>query len=194
MLFPDHFPAPQHNQFWLEMKTNYNEGPRTVFGSQWAWDDCWLMLSLIGKWPGTEGKGEDSCLKFWPAAGPRGQRSRGDKGDFLRLPGECQLASQPGCCASSGMGHEGRLAEEPCLGRPPQPTLYIYWSWSCALSPPGNQDPISQGGTPVPPQWPYSICLRASSFIPILNLSSPESPSVEKPEKPQVSLFLRIPV
>lgn len=31
------------------MKTNHNEGLRTVFGSQWAWDDCWLMLSLMEK-------------------------------------------------------------------------------------------------------------------------------------------------
>lgn len=51
-----------------------------------------LSTSLKEEWPGTEGKREDSCLEFWPTAGPRGQRSRGDKGDFLRLSGECQPA------------------------------------------------------------------------------------------------------
>lgn len=96
--------------------------------------------------------------------GPRGQRSRGDKGDFLRLPGECQPASQalvqvlraePGGQAGSGAMPGPAPSAYPIC--PPEQGK------SSVLSPPENWDPIPQGSFPVPPQGPYSILPRDPS-------------------------------
>lgn len=50
---------------------------------------------------------------------PKGQRSRGDKGDFLRLSGECQPARLLCKLWAEPRGQAGR--EEPCLAWSPQP-------------------------------------------------------------------------
>lgn len=145
-----------------------------------------LSLSPGGKGPGTEGKSEDSCLEFWPVAGLRGQRS---KGDFLRLPGECQLSSQPGCCASPGWtGRAGWQAEGPAwlglLSHPVRP-----WGWSGALAPAGPQ-PVPQGRcAPVPPGRPYPEGFLAAAA------SLPHNHHIREPEKPfHRSLFDSSPI
>ena len=71
-----------------------------------------LSPNLKGKWPGTEGKERTAA---WNSGLQQAQKVKGQGGARGTSLDSRGSASQPGCCASSGLDQKGKLAEEPCL-------------------------------------------------------------------------------